>query len=207
MLNPSKLPRFLWAEACNTATYILNHTGKTKIDKKSPYELWFGKKLENLNHLKIFGTECYVHVQKQFRFKFDNKALKGHLVGYVNERDGYRIWIPSKNKIIRTHDVRFKPEVVCNKSNDVVEVPVEYEHSSSQTEMQSEIEDSEDTEEVSDEDASVFSEELEDKASSSSKRTRKKPGWMTSGEYVCLAQDTSLPKLYQEAIESEDQKS
>ena len=33
------LPRKLWAETVNTATYIINRTGPTKSSKETPYEL------------------------------------------------------------------------------------------------------------------------------------------------------------------------
>jgi transposase InsO family protein len=42
MLHASGLPKELWAEACNTAVYILNHTGPTLVEGKTPLELWTG---------------------------------------------------------------------------------------------------------------------------------------------------------------------
>ena len=39
MLNPSKLSKELWAEACNTAVYILNRIGKSSIENKYPYTM------------------------------------------------------------------------------------------------------------------------------------------------------------------------
>lgn len=92
--------------------YILNRTGKTKVENKFPYELWYNRKVENLNHLKIFGTGCYVYVQRQFPSKLDIKSV--FAVGYVNDKDGYRVWILSKNKIICSHGVSFRSETVCN---------------------------------------------------------------------------------------------
>ena len=90
MLNPSKLPKGLWAEACNTAAYLLNRTGKSSVQNKAPYELWYKRSVGRLDHLKIFGTGCYVHINKNFRSKLDDKAVFGHLVGYVNDKDGFR---------------------------------------------------------------------------------------------------------------------
>ncbi|KAG7198933.1 hypothetical protein KM043_015745 [Ampulex compressa] len=85
-------------------------------------------------------------------------------------------------------------------SNDVVEVPIEYKHSWSQTEMHNEIEGNGRTEDIN-EDNSVSSKESEDK------RIKKKPEWMTSGEYVYLVRDTANPELYHKAIKSDDQES
>jgi hypothetical protein len=57
--NPD-IPQFLWAEAVNMAVYVINRTGPTRVDGKTPYELWFDKK-PKIDNLKVFGTECFVH--------------------------------------------------------------------------------------------------------------------------------------------------
>ena len=67
----SKLPKTLWTDACNTAAYILNRTGPTSVEGKAPYELWYNKNCGKLDHLRIFGTACYVHIPKELRRKFD----------------------------------------------------------------------------------------------------------------------------------------
>ena len=122
MLCASRLPRTLWAEACSTAAYILNRTGKSSVEGVTPNELWFGGQAGLMKHLKVFGTGCYVYVQKKFREKFDSKSVFGHLVGYVNDRDGYRIFCPSSKRVLLSHDVRFKPEKLCT-SEDLIEPP------------------------------------------------------------------------------------
>src|SRR5277367_89492 len=69
MVHAKHLPVKLWAEAVNTAAYILNRTGPTAVIDKTPFELWFGEIVKSMDHLKVFGTECYVHVPKQKRRK------------------------------------------------------------------------------------------------------------------------------------------
>ncbi|KAL0842477.1 hypothetical protein ABMA28_014571 [Loxostege sticticalis] len=39
MLCARKLPKKLWAEAVNTAAYVLNRTGKSQVQGKTPYEI------------------------------------------------------------------------------------------------------------------------------------------------------------------------
>ena len=56
LYSNAAMPRFLWAEAANTAVYVLNKTGPTKIQGKTPGELW-GDKTASIDHLKVFGTE------------------------------------------------------------------------------------------------------------------------------------------------------
>lgn len=100
-----KIPTGLWAEMVLTAVYILNRTGPTRIEGKSPYELWHHKK-PRINHMKIIGSTCYPHVPKQRRKKLDRKAQKGILIGYDAD-DGYRIWNSEEFKLIRSRDVIF----------------------------------------------------------------------------------------------------
>ena len=75
--------RKLWAEACNTAVYILNSTGPTPVEGKKPLELWTGS-YATLGHLRVLGTECYVHIPKQKKHNWDQK------VGWVDWSD---IWV------------------------------------------------------------------------------------------------------------------
>lgn len=76
----SHLPQFLWAEAVNTAAYVLNKPGPFKEKNKSPYELWFNE-TPRLNNLKVFGTDCFVHVPKQKRRKLDKRLSKVFWLG------------------------------------------------------------------------------------------------------------------------------
>jgi transposase InsO family protein len=102
-----ELPQKLWAELINTAAYVLNRTGPTRVKDKVPYELWFGKK-PKICHLRVIGSLCYAHVPKQCRKKLSKKAIKGVLIGYENN-DGYRIWDGMKTN--RSRDITFASEV------------------------------------------------------------------------------------------------
>ncbi|UYV62468.1 hypothetical protein LAZ67_2000715 [Cordylochernes scorpioides] len=110
MIYAKNMSLKLWAEAVNTATYVLNRTGPTQIEGKTPYELWFDKK-PAIDHLRIFGTECFVHVPDEKRRKLDAKSEKGILVGYCSNKDGYRIWMPNSNKVVTSRDVIFKETI------------------------------------------------------------------------------------------------
>jgi len=68
MLHASGFPKELWAEACNTAVYVLNRTGPTPVGAKTPLELWTGS-CATLGHLRVLGAECYVNIPKQKRHK------------------------------------------------------------------------------------------------------------------------------------------
>lgn len=117
------LPQVLWAELINTAAYILNRTGPTSSDKKSPYELWYGKK-PIIKYLQIIGSTAYVHIPKQKLRKLDKKAIKGRLIGY--DEDCYRIWVTDgkQSALVRSRDVIFdeKPLPICNSEIPKTEV-------------------------------------------------------------------------------------
>ena len=104
---------------CGLKPVILQYTysGPIPVEGKTPLELWTGS-YATLGHLRVLGTECYVHIPKQKRHKWDQKSRLGRLVSYMGEKDGYLIWIHNERKIVLSHDVLFKPEVVCNLRNN-----------------------------------------------------------------------------------------
>jgi len=59
MLNENGLPKYFWAYAVSTACYVLNRVLIRPILKKTPYELFRGRK-PNLSHLKVFGCKCFI---------------------------------------------------------------------------------------------------------------------------------------------------
>lgn len=109
MLLAKNLPKTLWAEAVNTAVFVLNRSGPTEVNNKSPYEL-FRQKTTALQRFHAFGTCCYMQIPKEKRQKWDAKGKKGVLVGYSSEINGFRVWIKDENKVIRSKNVIFEPE-------------------------------------------------------------------------------------------------
>lgn len=106
MLTAKSLPKFLWAEAVNTAVYILNRIPTKRNLQQTPYELWNGRK-PFVGHLRIFGSDAFAHVPKQCRSKFDDKARKVILVGYQGESTNYRLFDPVNRKVFVSRDVTF----------------------------------------------------------------------------------------------------
>lgn len=107
MLHAKDLPTKLWAEATNTTVYVLNRTGTSSIESKTPFELWFGKK-PRIGHFRVFGSKVFVHIPKEKRRKWDKKSEEGVFVGYSENTKGFRVWIPSRNEIIIRRDVIFQ---------------------------------------------------------------------------------------------------
>ncbi|CAD7080035.1 unnamed protein product [Hermetia illucens] len=105
MITAKKLPLSLWAKAVGAAVTVLNRvlaTGKAK----TLYEIWFGK-TPDVSHFRVFGSDAYMHIDKQFRKKLDPKATKLILVGYQNDSMNCRLYNPQNNKIYISRDVIF----------------------------------------------------------------------------------------------------
>lgn len=65
MILDAKLGKVFWAEAANTAVYLLNAIPK-KQNKRSANEKWNGEKI-NLRELRVFGEEGFVYVPSEKR--------------------------------------------------------------------------------------------------------------------------------------------
>lgn len=119
----ANLPLFLWAESMNTAVHVINRTGPSKCENKTPYELWYNKE-PNVDKLKVFETECFVHVPEEKRKKLDKKSVKGFVVGYHENCKGYRVYVPSMRDVILSRDILFKPEKLSAEMIDLTRLEI-----------------------------------------------------------------------------------
>ncbi|GJX82381.1 retrovirus-related pol polyprotein from transposon TNT 1-94 [Tanacetum coccineum] len=87
MLVDSKLPTTVWAEAVNTACYVLNRVLVIKPHNKTPYELIRGRP-PLIDFMKPFGCLVTILNTRDHLGKFDGKANEGYFVGYSVVRNG-----------------------------------------------------------------------------------------------------------------------
>ena len=80
MLHDQGLPFFLWADACSTAFYLQNRSPHRVVGRKTPKEMYLGKKPE-VGHFRIFGSFTYSHVPSEKR----TKLLKSASVGILQD--------------------------------------------------------------------------------------------------------------------------
>lgn len=118
MLLNTNLPQELWAEAVNTAVYLLNRRPCKSNDNKTPYELWFNK-APALQHLKIFGSLAFVHIPKQFRSKLESKSKKLVMVGYCGYSQNYRLFDIKSRKVTISRDVNFNENVTKHETENI----------------------------------------------------------------------------------------
>lgn len=96
MLYDEDMPKFLWAEACNTIVYVQNKTPHRALGKITPEKV-FTRKTPEVNHFRIFGSLA-CHIPKEKRKKLDQTTKKGYLVGYSENAKAYRIYLPGSKK-------------------------------------------------------------------------------------------------------------
>lgn len=106
MLLKSNLGKELWAEAVNTACYVMNRVpGSNKT--KTPYEMWFGRK-PSVKHLHVFGQEAVIMKPERERTKLSEKGHKVIFVGYHEQFENtYRFLDPECGRIIISCDAIF----------------------------------------------------------------------------------------------------
>ncbi|KAM7516070.1 hypothetical protein LguiA_005653 [Lonicera macranthoides] len=117
LLHDKGLPKEFWAEAANTAVFLLNRLPTKALQKRTPFEAWHGYKPQLLN-LKTFGCLCFSYIPQVKRDKLDKKAESAIFVGYSSISKAYRIYLPQSNKIIVSRDVQFLELDNWNWEND-----------------------------------------------------------------------------------------
>ena len=85
------MPKFFWGEAVNTACHTLNRVYFKPDSKKTPYELWRGKK-SVVKYFRIFGSDCYILRDRENLEKFDAKSDKGYFLRYSSTSGAYRVY-------------------------------------------------------------------------------------------------------------------
>ncbi|KAK2374786.1 hypothetical protein QL285_075724 [Trifolium repens] len=150
MMHETKLAKYFWAEAVNTACYIQNRIYIRPILKKTTYELFKGRK-PNISYFHQFGCTCYILNNKVYRKKFDAKTCKGIFIGYSERPKVYKVYNSVTNTVEESMHVRFDDKELDSKTTEQVEISpgIQYSFDYSEPESSSEaVETSEDQEEV-----------------------------------------------------------
>ena len=106
----ANLPNYLWKELYKVSAFLLNRTPVKSLGWITPWEAVTGNK-PSFSYVEQFGCKAYATIKKIPKLqRLELRAYIGYLVGW-DATDIYRIWLPSKHKIIRTRDVIFSKEV------------------------------------------------------------------------------------------------
>ncbi|GKC27949.1 ribonuclease H-like domain-containing protein [Tanacetum coccineum] len=113
MLADSLLPIQFWAEAVNTACYVLNRVLVTKPQMKTPYEILMGRS-PNISFMRPFGCPLTILNTLDQLGKFDGKSEEGYLLGYSTNSKGFRVY----NRVTRkVQGIIFHADFLENQEN------------------------------------------------------------------------------------------
>ena len=110
ILIESELPLSLWAEAVEYAVYTKNRSPTAVLKSKTPYEAFWGDK-PDISHLRVFGSQCYVHNDSPTWRKFDARAFPAIFIGYSTPSKAWRYYIPSQRKSGTSRNIVFDERV------------------------------------------------------------------------------------------------
>ena len=106
MLIESDIASCYWPEAIRTACYLRNISPSASIDGNLPHTKFFGTK-PRVDHLRTFGSSCYVHLHNTNKSMFAPKAYKAKLVGYDAHAKAYRVLRLDNPKVLVSAHVHF----------------------------------------------------------------------------------------------------
>ena len=98
------VPRNLWGEAINTACYTVNKVYFRLGTKKTPYELWKGRK-PNVKYFRIFGSACFILNDRKNVRKFNSRSDEGIFMGYSSTSKAYLVYNKRTMKVMETMNV------------------------------------------------------------------------------------------------------
>ena len=88
MLHNKDMTKNLWGEAVNTAYHTVNMIYFKPSTKKTPYELWMGRK-PNVKYFRIFGSTCFNLKDRENVGKFDSRSDERIFLGYSSTSKAY----------------------------------------------------------------------------------------------------------------------
>jgi hypothetical protein len=113
MLQETSLKPSYWAEAVNTAVYLINRSPTKALKGMVPEEAWTGRTV-SLRHLRVFESRAFAHIPKEKRKKWDPKSKETIMVGYCEYSKAYRLIDPrNPPKVQRERNVRFIGDHRC----------------------------------------------------------------------------------------------
>lgn len=116
MLNESGLSKAFWGECLAALVHIWNRCPTSAVEKKTPFELWHGKK-PDVSHLRIWGCTAYVHVQKDKRNALGSHMEKCIFIGYPAGYKGWKFYNPTTKKTVISERAEFDERYMLGSSS------------------------------------------------------------------------------------------
>jgi hypothetical protein len=103
MLHDPGPPRFLWAEAFSTATYVHNRTPMKALGGPTPFEVFYGM-TPDVWDLRAFSAQRAVIKLSERLKKLDDRATMCFFVEYKYGSGGYRVWDLRRQVVVESRD-------------------------------------------------------------------------------------------------------
>jgi hypothetical protein len=120
LLLASGLPLRFWAYASLHSNYIrarMPHSTLSKELNVTPYHKWYNKDpTKDLKRVRIFGTECYNHIDQSLRKKLNpgGKARKCIYLGQTEDSTSCLVFDLEQQHVTKGHMVRFHESIDNN---------------------------------------------------------------------------------------------
>jgi hypothetical protein len=101
------VPKYLWGEAAQTVTYLINRMSLRAVDFSTPIEMLTGTTSFKLPSKK-FGRVCFVHNTSLGTSKFDVKSHKYVFIRYSSGINCYKCYDPVKKRMLESLNVIFR---------------------------------------------------------------------------------------------------
>lgn len=106
ILKAKQVPSTYWGEAVLTAVFILNRSFTRSVDGKTPYEAWYGRKLD-IRFLCTFGCVGHVKRTRPQVKKLDDRSTPMVFMGYETGSKAYKMYDPVAKRVHVSCDVIF----------------------------------------------------------------------------------------------------
>ncbi|KAJ9535118.1 hypothetical protein OSB04_un001804 [Centaurea solstitialis] len=106
IMKAMHVPNYLWGEAVNHSTNLINRVYTRVLGDTTPYEKLYKRK-PNLENVRIFGCLAHAKVEPVNLKKLDARSRPLVHLGYEPGTKAYRLFNPITQKIIVSRDVIF----------------------------------------------------------------------------------------------------
>nr|CCA24977.1 integrase putative [Albugo laibachii Nc14] len=106
MLKDISFNKSYWCKAMMTAVDIRNVLPNSSDLNSCPFEMLFQIK-PHMNHMRVFGSQCYAHVAKKTRKKLADTGIKCFFLEYSKEHKAYRLLYVKDGSIVISRSVIF----------------------------------------------------------------------------------------------------
>ena len=124
MLHNKDVARNLWGEAINIACHTVNRVYFKPGTKKTPYELWKGRK-PNVNYFRIFRSTCFILKDRENVRKFDSQSDERVFLGYFSTSKTYQVYNKRTKKVMAMVNVVIDETSKSDYEKIIEEIPKE----------------------------------------------------------------------------------